>query len=129
MKNAIIVKEDNKDIIEKQLHLVQDSCKTNIVAYISIINVIDYINKRFHMLTNKEKDGLSLKCDIFASLYSKSCKYIPESTQFDLTFEKGSWRIDNIRRETQKKHSNICFRLLKISDLAKDKLIEKHCNW
>ena len=101
---AIIIKDTNKEKIESAIKEAEGRAKERLICFADIESAIKEIEKKFHCVTKKSMEGLSIIVDPYAQKYPKAYKYTPESTQFLLTFEKGSWRLRWVARRAQDKY-------------------------
>ena len=94
----IIVKKENAERIMSEFAKAQGKATERIIKnYEQLADIIDDINYRLHGISKTALEGTQVEYH-FARRFSKSYKYIPQSTHFILFYSKGNWHITDIAR-------------------------------
>ncbi|MBQ2049732.1 MAG: hypothetical protein II493_04905 [Spirochaetales bacterium] len=108
--------------INTAIKQVEGRATARLITAEKVISEILKLEQRMD-ITKKAMEGTSAVLDLNAQDFPNAYKYTPESTQVDLLFKSGSWRIVAIYRGT-------CHRSghkwgLKLSDTAKSAILDK----
>ena len=124
-QKSIVIKSSNSEKIEKWIGDIQKKCSERLMDFKKLENCIKEIDKKFQMLTKKEKEGLCFWVDYHATKYPRAYKYSPQSTQVLVVFKNGNWRLSDVSRYTQSKSNDKQYSCHNITDLAQDKIMKQ----
>ena len=99
MKKPIVVKEENKQRIEKILYELQKRCTARIISAQEIIDACERLDKFIYARSKKDLKGITALIDLNAQSFAKAYKYVPYSTQFEVEHMGSYWRLNWIKRD------------------------------
>lgn len=93
----IIIKNENKERIEKALNEVQEKAKVRIIYYTNIAAAIEKVEKQLR-LPKKYLNGVKISVDCNAQNFPRSYKYEPITTIFNADNRNGKWYLTDVYR-------------------------------
>jgi len=121
MTTEIIVNEKNTEKIEAAIAEVQEKARERCIDATDVSIACDRIWVRLGV-AKTALEGVSFSVDLWAQNFPKAYKYRAESTQFTLTFSKGSWRVSNIVR-AYTRGAGHCYECLALPEKAQAYII------
>lgn len=92
--NTILLSANNAEKINKALDNVQKRCRERLITLEDIYEIKDKMEDYLRTYsTKKALEGTRIEVDYHAQSFPRCYKGIPMSTQFELIFEGGRWRI------------------------------------
>lgn len=95
----IIIKDSNRDHIQKEIDIVQKRTKVRTISAADVLHAADYIYKYFGISKNA-MIGIRVTVNAHAQKFAKAYKYNPESTLFDVLFKNGYTVLADVYRGT-----------------------------
>lgn len=123
--------------LEAGLSEVQSDCKARLLSLDNLLECIELAENvifgyGWHKITKKDLEGTRVLLDPHAQDFPNAYKYIPESTQAEVVYTRGTWRIAEVSRDICKAGKHEC--TIYLSDSAKSAIIKaietgKHDGW
>ena len=125
MKTNIVIKEENKDGIEKILNEVQKLCRVRLITYNEMYDFLEKLRK-LYPISNKNLNGCVFEIDLNAQTFPSAYKYTPESTQFEVIYKNGYFKLIAVYRyQTKGPKSKVEAKLTSEAEAAILKSFEK----
>ena len=93
----IIIKNSNREKIEKELALAQERCTTRNIYFTDLPIIIETIEKNLGIPKSKML-GVSADVDYCAQDFPRAYKYTPESTHIRIEKVASGWALTSIWR-------------------------------
>ena len=124
-KTNIVIKEENKDRIEKILNEVQKLCRVRLITYNEMYDFLEKLRK-LYPISNKNLNGCVFEIDLNAQTFPSAYKYTPESTQFEVIYKNGYFKLIAVYRyQTKGPKSKVEAKLTSEAEAAILKSFEK----
>lgn len=122
----IIIKEQNREKIEKLLGQVQGKATARIILnYQHILEIIEGVENRIGPITKKALEGTQVFYD-FRQSFPQAYKYTAESTHMTLRYSKGEWRLVRLTRFTCPNMTAYYPYELRLSNTAKEAILRRY---
>lgn len=102
---ATIINDTNRTKIEAAIAEAEGKASVRCVGFDTVDEVCRHIEKVL-AVPKKYLEGVKFSVDPHAQNFPKAYKYTPESTQFDVEFSKGKWRVSDFRRAKTRAPNN-----------------------
>lgn len=123
----VIINEKNSEKIMSAFKAEQGRATVRTIDKFSeLVRITESINERLHPMSKKAMDGTKAFYD-FRQHFPSAYKYRPESTQFQLEYKSGNWRIDleSINRYTCPNVNTTKEYTLTLSESAKAEILKR----
>lgn len=120
--NNIILKESNRDRINKEIKKAEGRATARLITYDNMIYICEEVEALLDIAKNN-MNGVKIDADYNAQRFPTAYKYTPESTHFTAEYKGNSWTITDIYRDRCRngiKKADII-----LTDKAKTAIIDK----
>lgn len=93
--DPIIVSEKNRGRIAAAIEEAEGRATVRCLTYAAVLVAIERIEAKLD-LPKARMEGVRFHVDTWAQDFPNAYEFTPMSTQFNLTFSKGKWRISDI---------------------------------
>ena len=121
--NPIIVSEKNRERIVKAINEAEGRSTARCLTYASVLVAIERIEAKLS-LPKARMEGVRFHVDTWAQDFPNAYEFTPMSTQFNLTFSKGKWRISDIGRASVQRAGRKC-QCIEMPEALKDALLRR----
>ena len=121
----IIIKEENKERIEKIIKEVEGKSKVRKCTYQDLITYTNRIEKNLG-ISKSALNGTTAWISPHGATFPKAYKYSPQGTAFQVKFTNGTWKVIEICRGNINRDDT--YRLI-LSESAKDAIINRFERW
>ena len=121
--NPIIVSEKNRERIVKAINEAEGRSTARCLTYASVLVAIERIEAKLS-LPKARMEGVRFHVDTWAQDFPNAYEYTPMSTQFNLTFSRGKWRISDIGRASVQRAGRKC-QCIEMPEALKDALLRR----
>ena len=102
---GIIIDTQHKEQIDKAIADAEENMKSRIIApsygdgFKVVLEAIQKLEKKYHDAPKGTLDDCAWRYDPFHQDFPATYKYPPKSTQIELYYKAGKWRLLGIKRE------------------------------
>lgn len=121
----IVIKESNKERIEKIIKEVEGAAKVRKCSYQDLIYYINTIEEKLN-ISKTALNGTVAWISPHGAKFPQAYKYSPQGTYFRVKFTAGTWKVTIISRGDINRDDRYH---LTLSDTAKNALIERFERW
>lgn len=120
----IIVKESNKDRINKEINNVQAGCSVRLIDYRDLETAIEDIENKLK-IPKRAMKGIVAWVDPWAQHFPNAYQYPPKSTKVKLTRFSSGWALTHVCRSTCGNTPNKRY-ALQLPEEAKEAIINNY---
>lgn len=120
----IIIKIENKDIINQIIKEAEGKARRRCISYDDIKEAITAIEAVLK-LPKKYMNGIAYNVDVHAQKFANAYHGRPESTQFAVVYRNGSWRLKGVARDYCNNTSYVSHYCTYMPDATRDYLINR----
>ena len=121
--DSIIVSEKNRERIVKAINEAEGRSTARCLTYAAVLVAIERIEAKLS-LPKARMEGVRFHVDTWAHDFPNAYEFTPMSTQFNLTFSKGKWRISDIGRASVQRAGRKC-QCIEMPEALKDALLRR----
>lgn len=121
--DSIIVSEKNRERIVKAINEAEGRSTARCLTYAGVLVAIERIEAKLS-LPKARMEGVRFHVDTWAQDFPNAYEFTPMSTQFNLTFSRGKWRISDIGRASVQRAGRKC-QCIEMPEALKDALLRR----